>query len=130
VDPDPGDPKTCGSGSGFGSGSATLEYRVVPGKIPKLREQIFQIPARYRTSFTYIDVFPGLWMLVFHMLILCDLFSLSDPDLELTFFGLSISQFCDRILESRQSCELNPSKIESPAEACANAEFLLQVTNR
>ena len=32
-----------------------------------------------------------------------------------------------RILESRQSCELNPSKIESPTEACANAEFLLQV---
>lgn len=32
-----------------------------------------------------------------------------------------------RILESRQSCELNPNKIESAAEACANAEFLLQV---
>ncbi|XP_023333542.1 ras GTPase-activating protein 1 [Eurytemora carolleeae] len=32
-----------------------------------------------------------------------------------------------RILETRQSCELNPSKIESPNEACANAEFLLQV---
>ena len=34
-----------------------------------------------------------------------------------------------RILESssKQSCELNPSKIESPTEACANAEFLLQV---
>lgn len=32
-----------------------------------------------------------------------------------------------RILETRQSCELNPSKIESPTEACANAEFLLQV---
>ena len=33
-----------------------------------------------------------------------------------------------RILETRQSCELNPSKIESPTEACANAEFLLQVS--
>ena len=33
-----------------------------------------------------------------------------------------------RILEAKQSCELNPSKIESPTEACANAEFLLQVT--
>jgi len=32
-----------------------------------------------------------------------------------------------RILEAKQSCELNPSKIESPTEACANAEFLLQV---
>ena len=35
-----------------------------------------------------------------------------------------------RILESRQSCELNPSKIESPTEACANAEFLLQVSSQ
>ena len=33
----------------------------------------------------------------------------------------------NRIMESRQSCELNPNKIESAAEACANAEFLLQV---
>jgi len=32
-----------------------------------------------------------------------------------------------RILETRQSCELNPSKIESSTDACANAEFLLQV---
>jgi len=32
-----------------------------------------------------------------------------------------------RILETKLSCELNPSKIESPTEACANAEFLLQV---
>jgi hypothetical protein len=28
VDPDPGGPKTCGSGSGFGSGSATLEKTI------------------------------------------------------------------------------------------------------
>ena len=34
-----------------------------------------------------------------------------------------------RILEAKQSCELNPSKIESPTEACANAEFLLQVNS-
>ena len=34
---------------------------------------------------------------------------------------------CNRIMESRQSCELNPNKIESATEACANAEFLLQV---
>ena len=34
-----------------------------------------------------------------------------------------------RILEAKQSCELNPSKIESPTEACANAEFLLQVSD-
>ncbi len=37
------------------------------------------------------------------------------------------NNFPFRILESRQSCELNPNKIESAAEACANAEFLLQV---
>ena len=35
--------------------------------------------------------------------------------------------FLYRIMESRQSCELNPNKIESATEACANAEFLLQV---
>ena len=35
--------------------------------------------------------------------------------------------FFSRIIESRQSCELNPNKIESATEACANAEFLLQV---
>ena len=33
-----------------------------------------------------------------------------------------------RILETKQSCELNPNMIESPTEACSNAEFLLQVT--
>jgi len=32
-----------------------------------------------------------------------------------------------RILETKQSCELNPNMIESPTEACSNAEFLLQV---
>lgn len=39
------------------------------------------------------------------------------------FFSMNHS----RIIESRQSCELNPNKIESATEACANAEFLLQV---
>jgi len=32
-----------------------------------------------------------------------------------------------RVLELRQSCELNPSKMESASEACANAECLLGV---
>jgi len=32
-----------------------------------------------------------------------------------------------RILETKQSCELNPNMIESPTEACSNAEFLLEV---
>ena len=40
---------------------------------------------------------------------------------------LSVYYFLHRIMESRQSCELNPNKIESATEACANAEFLLQV---
>ena len=30
-----------------------------------------------------------------------------------------------RVLESKQSCELNPSKLESLQEACSNAEHLL-----
>ena len=45
------------------------------------------------------------------------------------FLSTAIFPTIHRILESRQSCELNPSKIESPTEACANAEFLLQVSH-
>ena len=47
------------------------------------------------------------------------------------FLSTAIFPTIHRILEASarggQSCELNPSKIESAAEACANAEFLLQV---
>lgn len=45
------------------------------------------------------------------------------------FLSTSIFPTIHRIIEAtnRQSCELNPSKIESATEACANAEFLLQV---
>ncbi|TRY67220.1 hypothetical protein TCAL_09809 [Tigriopus californicus] len=43
------------------------------------------------------------------------------------FLTSAIFPTIHRIIESRQSCELNPNKIESPTEACANAEFLLQV---
>ncbi|KAH7963331.1 hypothetical protein HPB52_020632 [Rhipicephalus sanguineus] len=32
-----------------------------------------------------------------------------------------------RVMDGRQSCELNPSKLDSPSEACANAEHLLSV---
>ncbi|KAG8279422.1 Ras GTPase-activating protein 1, partial [Homalodisca vitripennis] len=32
-----------------------------------------------------------------------------------------------KLLETKQSCELNPNKMESPEDACNNAEFLLQV---
>ena len=40
---------------------------------------------------------------------------------------IHVHKLYHRIMESRQSCELNPNKIESTTEACANAEFLLQV---
>lgn len=32
-----------------------------------------------------------------------------------------------KLIESKQSCELNPTKMDSPEDACNNAEFLLQV---
>nr|CAD7425858.1 unnamed protein product [Timema monikensis] len=32
-----------------------------------------------------------------------------------------------KLLDTKQSCELNPNKMESPDDACANAEFLLQI---
>jgi len=44
------------------------------------------------------------------------------------FLHSAIFPTVHKIIESRhQSCELNPNKIESTTEACANAEFLLQV---
>merc|ERR1712029_351690 len=44
------------------------------------------------------------------------------------FLHSAIFPTVHKILESRnQSCELKPNKIESSTEACANAEFLLQV---
>jgi len=43
------------------------------------------------------------------------------------FLHSAIFTTVHKIIESRQSCELNPNKIESATEACANAEFLLQV---
>ncbi|XP_040572741.1 ras GTPase-activating protein 1 isoform X2 [Lepeophtheirus salmonis] len=43
------------------------------------------------------------------------------------FLHTAIFPTIHRIIESRQSCELNPNKIESSSEACANAEFLLQI---
>lgn len=33
-----------------------------------------------------------------------------------------------RLLESKQSAELNPAKMDSLDDACNNAEFLLQVS--
>nr|XP_053630504.1 LOW QUALITY PROTEIN: ras GTPase-activating protein 1-like [Cherax quadricarinatus] len=43
------------------------------------------------------------------------------------FLTEAISDTIHRILESKQSCELNPTKMDNPMDACANAEFLLKV---
>lgn len=43
------------------------------------------------------------------------------------FLQNSVQDSILKVMESRQSCELNPSKLESPSEACANAEHLLYV---
>ncbi|KAI5725466.1 hypothetical protein M8J77_015855 [Diaphorina citri] len=43
------------------------------------------------------------------------------------FLKAALTDIIGKLLEAKQSCELNPTKMESPEEACANAEFLLQV---
>ncbi|CAG7721745.1 unnamed protein product, partial [Allacma fusca] len=43
------------------------------------------------------------------------------------FLNAALSETINRILESKQSCELNPSKMEPGVDNCANAEFLLVV---
>ena len=43
------------------------------------------------------------------------------------FLQCSITETIYKILESKQSCELNPTKMDNPMDACANAEFLLVV---
>ncbi|XP_033611154.1 ras GTPase-activating protein 1 isoform X2 [Cryptotermes secundus] len=43
------------------------------------------------------------------------------------FLHSAIQDTILKLLESKQSCELNPTKMESPDDACANAEFLLQI---
>lgn len=44
-----------------------------------------------------------------------------------SFLTEAISETIHRILETKQSCELNPNKMDNPLDACANAEFLLRV---
>ncbi|KAK2709712.1 ras GTPase-activating protein 1-like isoform X2 [Artemia franciscana] len=46
------------------------------------------------------------------------------------FLIAALSETIQRVLESKQACELNPSKIDPNADACANAEFLLQVLDQ
>jgi Ras GTPase-activating protein 1 len=42
------------------------------------------------------------------------------------FLEAALASMLRKIVESKQSCELNPMKMDNPSEACANAEFLLQ----
>ncbi|KAG8181735.1 hypothetical protein JTE90_028274 [Oedothorax gibbosus] len=41
------------------------------------------------------------------------------------FLNQTVQDFILKVMDSRQSCELNPSKLESPIEACTNAENML-----
>ena len=41
------------------------------------------------------------------------------------FLERALSESIRRVMDTKQSCELNPSKLDSLAEACANAEMLL-----
>ncbi|RXG72389.1 Ras GTPase-activating protein 1 [Armadillidium vulgare] len=43
------------------------------------------------------------------------------------FLNAAILDTIFRMLESKQSCELNPTKMDNPNDACANAELLLRV---
>lgn len=44
-----------------------------------------------------------------------------------SFLKSALQDTITKLIESKQSCELNPSKMDSPDDACNNAEFLLQV---
>ncbi|XP_037079065.1 ras GTPase-activating protein 1-like [Pollicipes pollicipes] len=46
------------------------------------------------------------------------------------FLHVAVSDMINRIVESKQSCELNPSKMGHQEDACSNAEYLLEVLDR
>ncbi|XP_022919316.1 ras GTPase-activating protein 1 [Onthophagus taurus] len=46
------------------------------------------------------------------------------------FLRAALMDIIQRLLESKQSAELNPNKMDSPDEACSNAEFLLQILDQ
>lgn len=46
------------------------------------------------------------------------------------FLQAAVLETVLRLLESKQSAELNPAKMDSPDDACNNAEFLLQVLDQ
>lgn len=43
------------------------------------------------------------------------------------FLEKALGESLRKIMETRQSCELNPSKLDNLAEACSNAEYLLKL---
>lgn len=45
-----------------------------------------------------------------------------------SFLKAALRDTIVKLIESKQSCELNPTKMDSPEDACSNAEFLLQVS--
>lgn len=46
------------------------------------------------------------------------------------FLQAAVLEMVLRLLESKQSAELNPAKMDSPDDACNNAEFLLQILDQ
>lgn len=46
------------------------------------------------------------------------------------FLQSAVLETVHRLIESKQSAELNPAKMDSPEEACNNAEFLLQILDQ
>lgn len=46
------------------------------------------------------------------------------------FLKVALSDLINKLVESKQSAELNPTKIESIDDACNNAEFLLQILDQ
>lgn len=46
------------------------------------------------------------------------------------FLQAAVLETVLRLLESKQSAELNPAKMDSPVDACSNAEFLLQILDQ
>lgn len=46
------------------------------------------------------------------------------------FLHVAISDTVGCVVESRQSCELNPAKMDERDDACSNAEYLLEVLDR
>lgn len=46
------------------------------------------------------------------------------------FLQAAVLETVLRLLESKQSAELNPAKMDSLDDACNNAEFLLQILDQ